>query len=358
MRDIRKTILFFIAICAVFLLFGKIWPPGADYYYVFRPTVEAFLRGDSRLYDELSHGFYNTPWTIFPLIPIALLPLRYGQALLLIPQILALLFVIDLFLEKNEAPLNLLIVGLALVNIHTFGLVASGNIDGFLVLGLGLGWIAAKKEKPWLLGLGLWLLSMKPINVLFVIFVLFKMVWDWPVRDKIIAVLPLVVTVAVSFPIFGLSWPLRYVQAMAEHPPNIKPQTSLWRLFSHFGVERDLALGLFFVVSVIFLFAIIQIKNFNINKKTLIMALSANLVFSPYTLGNHYVLLAPAFAVLAQARTWMLGLWFLTFTPLIRLVWGFKVSWVDIVYPLAIMVGSGYLILKERKGDEQRENAS
>lgn len=356
MRNIRKTILFLLAICAVFFIFGKIWPPGADYYYVFRPTVEAFLRGDSRLYDELSHGFYNTPWTIFPLIPIAILPLRYGQALLIIPQILALLFVIDLFMEKSEDPLNLLIVGLALANIHTFGLVVSGNIDGFLALGLGLGWIGAKKRKPWLLGWGLWLLSMKPINVLFVIFVLFKMVWDWSVKDKIIAVSPLVVTVTASFPIFGLRWPLRYVQAMAEHPPNIKPQTSLWRLFSHFGVERGIALGLFFVVSTLFLITIIRKKQ--IDKLTLIMAISTNLVFSPYTLGNHYVLLAPAFAVLAQTRTWMLGLWLLTFTPLVRLVWGFKVSWVDIVYPLAIMICSGYLILKDQGEGEQQERLS
>lgn len=352
MQNIRKIVLFVLVVCAVFFLFGKIWPPGADYYYVFRPTVEAFLRGDSRLYDELSRGFYNTPWTIFPLIPIALLPLRYGQALLLIPQILALLFVIDLFMEKNEAPINLLIVGLALANIHTFGLVASGNIDGFLALGLGLGWIGAKKGKPWSLGVGLWLLSMKPINVLLVIFVLIKMVWDWSVRDKIIAVLPLAVTVAASFPIFGLGWPLRYIRAMAEHPPNIKPQTSLWRLFSHFGLQKDLALMLFFVVSVIFLIIIIKTKR--IDKKTLTMVLSANLVFSPYALGNHYVLLAPAFAVVAQARTWMLGLWFLTFTPLLRLVWGFKVSWVDIVYPIAIMACSGYLILTEQwKGERQ-----
>lgn len=347
MRNVRKIALFITVVGAVFLLFGKVWPPGADYYYVFRPTVEAFLRGDSRLYDELSAGFYNTPWTVFLLIPIAWLPLRYGQALLLIPQILALLFVIDLFMEEDDSKFNLLIVGLALSNIHTFGLVASGNIDGFLVLGLGLGWLGAKKRNPWLLGLGLWLLSIKPVNVLFVILVLFKMVWDWPVKEKIFTLLPVGVTAAVSFPIFGLGWPVRYLQAMAEHPPNIKPQTSLWRLFSHLGIQRDFALWLFIVISVVFLIAIIKMRD--IDKKTLALALSINLLFSPYALGNHYVLLAPAFAILAQERKWMVGIWFLTFTPLIRLVWGFKMAWVDIVYPLAITLGNGYLKLTERE---------
>ncbi len=352
MCNVRKIALFVIVVGAVFFLFGKVWPPGADYYYVFRPTVEAFLRGDSRLYDELSLGFYNTPWTIFLLLPTAWLPLRFGQALLLIPQILALLFVIDLYMEKDDNRFNLLIVGLALSNIHTFGLVASGNIDGFLALGLGLGWLGAKKRNPWLLGSGLWLLSMKPINVLFVIFVLFKMVWDWAVKEKIYALLPLGITAAVSFPIFGLRWPLRYLRALAEHPPNIKPQTSLWRLFSHLGIQRDFALWLFIVISVVFLIAIIKAKD--VDKKTLTLALSTNLLFSPYALGSHYVLLAPAFAILAQKRKWMVGIWILTFTPLIRLVWGFKMAWVDLVYPLAIMLGTGYVILTERAEEEKR----
>jgi hypothetical protein len=350
MGRVQKIILISITIISLFLFFATVWPLTADYSYVFWPAVRSFITGETRLYDEFSRGFFNAPWAIFILLPIGFLPIKYGQALLITVQLIGLLLAVDYFIEKRERRIDPLIVFLALANIHTFGLLASGNLDGLLVLGILASWVGAKENKPFLLGSGLWLLSIKPINILFAIPVLVKRIWSWPIKDKLLSLGPLLATFIISFPVFGFDWINRYFKAISAVPPNIKPQTSFWRLFSFFGLQTDLALGLFFLAGGIFVVFILRSKK--VDENSLNLALSSNLVFSPYALGNHYVLLAPAFAVLAQKNPWMIALWLLTFSPLIRLVWGFDVAWVDLVYPLSIMIGTIYLIRKDQHSVE------
>jgi hypothetical protein len=344
----QKIIFFSITVIALFLFFATVWPLTADYSYVFWPVVRSFIEGDTKLYDEFSRGFFNAPWAIFILLPIGYLPVKYGQALLITIQLIGLVLAVDHFTEKRNNKMDLLIIFLALANIHTFGLLASGNLDGLLVIGILASWMGAKDNKPILFGTGLWLLSIKPINILFAIPVLVKKIWGWSMKDKLLSLGPLIVTILISFPVFGLNWINRYFEAMSSVPPNIKPQTSLWRLLSFLGIQTDLALWIFCFAGIIFLIFLLRSKQ--VEENMLHLGLSSNLVFSPYALGNHYVLLAPAFAMLAQKYPWMISFWLLSFSPLIRLVWGFEVAWVDLVYPLCIMLGVIYL-MKEKKDD-------
>lgn len=240
-----------------------------------------------------------------------------------------------------------MIFTLALANLHTFDLLLRGNIDGMVALGVGLGWLGVVRKRPWLLGCGLWLLAVKPINILLALAVLIRAVWHWSPRDKLVSVSPLAVTVALSFPVFGFDWPLRYVKAISENPPGIYLQTSLWRILDLFGFEQKLAWWLFLTVVIIFCLGVSAVKN--INPITLALALAVNMVFSPYTLGSHYILLAPAFVALAQESNWFIAIWFLTLTPLVRLMGGFEVAWLDILYPVALMFGAGWIILRRYK---------
>ena len=342
----QRIILFSITILSLFLIFAAVWPLTADYSYVFWPVTRSFLAGETRLYDEWSRGFFNAPWTVFILLPIGFLPQRYGQALLITIQLISLVLFVDHFIEKRKNKWDLAIVFLALANIHTFGLLASGNLDGLLALGILASWMGAKEKKPFLLGSGLWLLSIKPVNILFAIPVLVKRTWDWPWKEKLLSLSPLLATFLISFPVFGSNWIHRYFEAISSVPPNIKPQTTFWKLLSFLGVQTDLAMGIFFLAGGVFVFYLVRSRQ--VGENTLHLALSSNLVFSPYALGNHYVLLAPALAVLAQKYPWMISFWLLSFTPLIRLVWGFEVSWVDWFYPLSLMIGIIYLIRNEQ----------
>ena len=199
----QKIILFSITIISLFLFFALVWPLTADYSYVFWPTVRSFIAGETRLYDEWSRGFFNAPWTIFVLLPIGFLPVKYGQALLITAQLIGMVLAVDYVIEKRNHKWDPVIVFLALANIHTFGLLASGNLDGLLVIGILASWMGAKENKPFLLGSGLWLLSMKPINIIFTIPVLVKKTWDWPVKEKLLSLSPLAATWIISFPVFG-----------------------------------------------------------------------------------------------------------------------------------------------------------
>jgi hypothetical protein len=135
--------------------------------------------------------------------------------------------ILAVVVEENDK-LNLLVVALALSNLYTFALFVRGNIDGILVFGIGLGWLGARRKNPLLLSIGLWLLSIKPINTVLMIPVLMKAVWDWSSRDKLLTVSPLAVTLVLSFPIFGFNWPIRYIHAISENPPLTYLQTSLF----------------------------------------------------------------------------------------------------------------------------------
>jgi hypothetical protein len=334
-------------VCIVFVLLATFWPIGPDYFFTFRPITESFTRRETRLYDSNSVGYYNAPWSILVLLPTIMLPLRYGQSLLLVVSLLGLLTSVFALMVKGNGKFNLLIVTLALGNLHTFDLLIRGNIDGILVLGIGLGWLGVMRKSPLLLSIGLWLLSMKPINIILTIPVFVKAIWHWSSRDKLLTVCPLAVTFVLSFFIFGFNWPIRYISAISKNPPLTYLQTSLWRAFAFFGLHRELALWLFLMVVVVFGVAISRVKS--VNRITLALALSMNLVFSPYTLGSHYILLAPAFAVVAQESKLLIATYFLTLTPLARLFWGFEIAWLDIIYPIALMFGAGYVILRNRE---------
>ncbi len=344
MTNFLRGTFFLLVVVAVFVVFGEYWPLGDDYFFTFRSVTESFLRRETRLYDNNSIGFYNAPWTILVILPTLFLSLHYGEALLIIISLLGMLISVAAVSKKNGERLSFLVTALAVVNMHTFDLINRGNIDGFLVLGIGLGWFGIIRKNPILLGIGFWLLSIKPLNILLPTLVFLKAIWHWPLSDKLKTIAPVLVTFLISFPVFGFDWIRRYVKAIQENPPLVNPQTTLWRLLEPLGFQQDWALKLF-IVSVI-IFGIALIKSTTVDKRTLALALSANLVFSPYVLGSHYVILIPVFVILAQEFKWMMTLWLLTLIPIVLLIFRTGIYWPNILYPISLMIGAGYLAIK------------
>jgi hypothetical protein len=337
-----------LVVLVVFFLLVTFWPIGSDYFHAFRKIPQRFYGGETQLFDNNSRGYFNPPWSIFIILPTIFLPLRYGQAVLLLFSLFGIL--ISIIAVKVDNKNNLLIFTLALANLHTFDLLIRGNIDGLVALGIGLAWIGINRKSTAFLGAGLWLASIKPINVILPILLFIRASWHWSLREKILVVLPLIVTFALSFSIFGNNWPIRYINAIIANPPKTYLQTSLWRGFENFNLQKDIALWLFLFIMIVFSLTLIKVKN--VNKLTLVFSISLNIVFSPYTLGSHYVLLASAFVVLAQDNKLFLATWLLTFLPLTRLIWGFQVAWLDILYPISLLIGSGYLLVRDYKRDK------
>ncbi len=342
-----RALLFITALLLVFLVMGTFWPLGPDYWFTFRPVTEAFFRGETRLFDTDKWGYFNAPWGIFLIAPTLLFSPSYGQAIVTLSSMLGLLlsiWAVNTLEGQDRSPV--LATVLAMANLHTFDLLIRGNIDGFLLLGLGLGWIGVERRRPLLLGLGLWLLSIKPLNVILIVIVMLWATKDWSRREKLVLVSPLGLTLLFSFPVFGFNWPVRYVQFTTDHRPLVYLQTSLWRAVIFFGLEKQLAfwIALLFVAA----FAITMIfTNIEQKNRPLSLGIATNLTISPYAIGSHYVLLAPVFVLLSAQCKWLLGLWFLTLTPLLRLVGGFEVAWIDMVYPSSMMVGMFLLMWRK-----------
>jgi hypothetical protein len=85
-REITLPVI--LAIVSVLVILGAYFflPIGADYHAAFRPAALAIARGENPYEVTL---FYNPPWTLLPLLPIALLPEKLGNAILFMACLVA-----------------------------------------------------------------------------------------------------------------------------------------------------------------------------------------------------------------------------------------------------------------------------
>ena len=318
---------------AIWAVMGAFWPVGSDYHYTFRPAAEAFLRGETRLYSDPGFGFYNAPWALLVIFPTLLMPPGYGQAVLTMLVLVGL--VLSILAVQEERRLSPLVLALAFVNLHTFDAIIRGNLDGLPLIGLGLSWLGVRKRQPFLLGAGLWFIACKPINLVLVVLYLLWNIRDWRLSEKIKVVLPLAVTFIFTSFLIGWDWPLRYLTYSQQFPPSEGLQTSLWRAFEVAGLPRW---GAYLAGAVGILVVAWKLLKVEFGRDGLALALCANLAFSPYTLGSHYTLLASAFTILALSNPATVWVWLLTFTPLVRIWLGHSASWIDVIYPLALLI--------------------
>ena len=329
-----KIGLLILVLGLLFVAFARLWPVGADWYFTFYPTARAWLAGETRLYDAASRGFYLMPWGMFILAPLALLPITWGQAILSIVTLGALLLAV---LAVSENPPTLLVVILAMANLHTFDVLIRGNVDALPLLGLALGWLGLQKRKPFLLGAGLWLLAVKPVNVILPAIVLLWGMRRWTRQEIAWALWAPGLSLLLSFSIFGLDWPMRYVMMVKADPPLVYLQTSLWCTIEAVGLPRWSA---YLAAIPACILALWQLWQRGATPAAFALAVTTNLLFTPYALGSHYVLLAIPFVILASQYRLTVLTWFLTLTPLLRLRFGFDVAWIDAGYPLVLWLAS------------------
>ncbi|MBP6471017.1 MAG: hypothetical protein KBE23_13195 [Chloroflexi bacterium] len=129
-------------------------PPqvGVDWKGVFRPASIELLRGRSPYTVE---NFYNPPWTLLPLIPIALVSPALGSAIMYVLNLFAFLLVMLRLKSNVWLTIPFVLLSGALVNSN------NGNIDGIVAIGfilppsIGLFFILAKPQVGFVVAL-LW----------------------------------------------------------------------------------------------------------------------------------------------------------------------------------------------------------
>ena len=333
-------------VAALVIVMARSWPLGPDYYYTYFSATQAWLRGATRLYDHGFHNFYNAPWTLVLLVPLVWLPLPWGGAVLNVLSLVALAFAAHPF--RKEGQISVLFVVLAVANLHTFDLLIRGQVDALGLAGVAIGWIAFRREQPWLMSTGFWLMSLKPNNLLLAGVLFLIAMRRWPLLDWIRALSLPVVSLGISFALFGLDWPVRYVKNFSiPCEPCYASEwiVTLWRAAGALHIPAMLVVFLCALALLAFAYAVWKV---GLTWTTLSLALATNLAVTPYGLGYHYVLLIPAFLFVAsRSRPLAVVAYALTWTPLLRLRWGFAVTWVDFGYLLVLLMGVWWVSWRE-----------
>lgn len=280
--------LFLSALLGVLYAISRLTPIVGDYFSFFRPTTIAFLGGETNLYDPRAPGFFNAPWALALWIPFVGFPYWFGQAVHELVYILCLLISIAL-LQKHVPRAGVLF---AIFNIPAFILVVAAGIDSFVLLGVALAYVAAGRRHAQLLAVALFVLATKPQNVVLVGVICLYALRTWK---------PLLLTLGaavVSALFIGFDWPLRYLTYLQSSPPLPEKRVDLWLSVPPVILVASALLA---VAGLVYL-----VKRDGFNEWTFSLALATNIVFSPYVLWAHLVLLVPVLLFLAR-RDWRLA---------------------------------------------------
>ncbi len=252
--------------------------------------------GGARLYTD-AVTFYYAPWAVLAFAPFAALPPIVGQAAFNVVSILALVWAVTTLsgAQRWQA------VALSTTTMFSAWLIMCSQVDALILAGVVLGYLAVERRRPWLFGLALVILGMKPTNVLLPALLLGLAVLRWPRRELVqIAVLP-ALALAVGMVLAGPDWPVRFVAYLQTHPnPDPYGLISPWGLAvyrtSPWGNVGPVVLGTAGIGALGF--TVLQRHDL---RESVLAVLALGLLASPYVMVYHVIYAAPAAARLAEA---------------------------------------------------------
>ena len=261
----KAAILGILSIVIVFLI-AHYMPYGVDWRDVFRPAARAILRLESPYSVK---GYFNAPWAVLPLIPLAILPESIGYGLLV------LLSMVGFAYTAHRLGAKPIVVVAVLISPPVLHSLLNGNIDALAVLGFVL--------PP---QIGLFFILIKPqIGIAVALYWLIEAWRQNGLREVIHVFGPLTVVLIGSFLLFGL-WPLQFEQEI-----DLWWNASLW--------PASIPVGLVLLVTAI-------------RRRRMEYAMAASPCLSPYVLLHAWVgALLALVSQVPETLTAVLGLWIL-----------------------------------------------
>ncbi len=261
-----------IVVIALIVVMSTYLPQAVDWHGAFRPAALEILHGRSPFNAD---GFYHAPWSLIPLIPLALLPEPIGRAFLILISLTSYTYVAYRLGAKPIAIVFLLI------SPPVLHLVMNGNLDWMAAIGFIL--------PP---QLGLFFIAIKPQMGIAVALFWFIEAWrrdGWKQVVKTFA--PFTVILLLSFVLFGL-WPFRAARA-----------TGFWWNASLWPISIPVGLALFVT---------------SIRKGKIEYAMAASPCLSPYVLLHSWIgaVLAIVTSV-PETIAVVIGLWIVVIYKLI-----------------------------------------
>lgn len=308
---------------------------GWDWYGIFYPTVQGYLSGATRLYDDgVVTGVFKPPWVLLVLIPFAALGEVSGQIVLNLASLGILIWVARAFAPPVR--FRPLWIALACGSLFTFELVSLGQVGAWVALGVWLLRLAFQRQSGWLWALGLTFVTIKPqVTPLVALAALIWLRW-WPKRASTQALAGLGVLLGISFVVAGLEWPLRWWSYVhwASPPGWIGSTATVYQL-----AER-LAMPLWAPTSVAIVTIVGVLRELIVRgprTETLILATAASAVVTPFVRPHDFTVLMAVCWPSVAARNWplALGVYTLSLTPLLRgpLGGGY---WLDATFSVAL----------------------
>ena len=290
--------------------------PTNDFKSAFYRVTRDWLKGETRLYDENSRGFWNAPWHALILAPFALFSEDAAYILYTFVALGALIVTVQYWIRQLRPPRWLVFAGL--FNLSTFALLYAGQMDAVLFVGVTVGYWAVQKQRAFWLSVALALLLIKPQNVALPLLYFLYSARSWPHSEKLKSVSLPVGLVAAFTPILGWDWPLRFLENLQAESPVGGPERTVWGLAARFDVPLMLPMVLALLAIAWFLYCM---KQGHSDAYVLCLALATNLFVSPYVHLHHYITLVIPLFYLARhhaglAAIAVLALW----TPLLHLV--------------------------------------
>lgn len=195
-KTIRIALLCLVAIPFLFFVTRSV-PPGIDWKCCIRPATLYMLQGQS---PYLQEGFFNPPWGLIPLIPLALLPLSVSGGLIAVANLVTYGLIAHKFGAKP------LVIAAILLSPPVLTGAALQNVDWLASLGILM--------PP---QIGLFFVSIKPqVGVGIAIYWLVIAWQKGGIREVLRVFAPFGIVFALSLLIFGL-YPLRFSTVIDGH---------------------------------------------------------------------------------------------------------------------------------------------
>ncbi len=228
-------------------------PVGVDWHLTYYPVGRAYLSGQTRLWETDFYyapgAWYNPPWLLPILLPFTALPEREGSLAFRLATIVVLACSAIVFTEGQRWRRACL--ALVMASLPVWDSLIIGNVDGIVLLGLLLGYLATERRNPWLLGVGLVLASVKPQLSVLPTIALLPSLRGWQRGQLFTASIAPAAAIASSLAIAGLDWPLRLLKVMQENPPIPQFNFSLHRALNQARSTLDLPSWLPYLVGAV-----------------------------------------------------------------------------------------------------------
>lgn len=306
-KQIPALLLFLFALALLVFAVSILSLHTDDFEYYYYPAIQAFLNGSS-LYDANSPAFYNAPWLLGLWMPFAFFPYaisQYANTAMIVLSFLGSLWLL-------RAPKSVMLMSIFMLPAYT--VIMHGQMDGIILFGIAIGYVAVQKRHAGLLSVALLLLAIKPISVILVA------LWFLGASRQWKAVLLSIGAVIVNSFFLGWDWIFRYVIYSMNHPVDAA-RVELWRTFSPWLL---VPLAILAVAALAFV-----VWRHGFTDWTFGLSIATNLVIAPYVLWAHFVLLVPILLFLARRNVIL---------ALVLYLASWLIPVFGMVYPIAALV--------------------